>query len=252
MNWALHFLGTGSANASTLGSSAGVLERDGRPMLLIDCAADTLPRYVDAYGALPPVVFITHVHMDHVGGLEHLFSRLCFDVPRPASTRLIVPAALVPLLQGRVADYPGVAAEGGVNFWDVFRLLPCSRGFWLDGLWFEVFGSRHHRPDTSFGLALPGCMVWTGDTRPIPEMLTAHAHRGELIAHDCALQGNPSHSGIDDLEREYPASVRQRLLACHYGSAADGDALQSRGMRVARPGQHCELPDPLPVSADAG
>lgn len=252
MEWTLHFLGTGAAHASALGNSAGVLERDGRPLLLIDCGTDTLQRYVDAYDALPPALFVTHTHMDHVAGLENLFAQLWFQSPRSAPTSLITPAALVPLLQGRVADYPGVAAEGGVNFWDAFHLLPCSRGFWLDGLWFEVFPTRHHRPDTSFGLALPGSMVWTGDTRPIPEMLAAHADRGELVAHDCALHGNPSHSGIDDLEREYPDELRQRLIAYHFGSAADGEALQARGMRVARPGQRVELPPPLPEAADAG
>lgn len=252
MEWNLHFLGTGAAHASALGSSAGVLERDGQPLLLIDCGADTLQRYVDAYGALPPALFITHTHMDHVAGLENLFAQLWFPSPRPAPMRLITHAALVPLLQGRVADYPGVAAEGGVNFWDAFQLLPCSRGFWLDDLWFEVFPSRHHRPNTSFGLALPGSMVWTGDTRPIPEMLDVHAHRGERVAHDCGLQGNPSHTGIDDLERDYPAVLRQRLIAYHYGSEADGEALESRGLRVARPGQRINLPPPLPVAADAG
>ena len=34
--------------------------------------------------------------------------------------------------------------------------------------------------------------------------------RDELIAHDCALEGNPSHSGIDDLEREGERLVRVR------------------------------------------
>ena len=41
-------------------------------------------------------------------------------------------------------------------------------------------------------------------------MLARHANAGELIAHDCALHGNPSHSGIDDLEREYPPALLAR------------------------------------------
>ncbi len=60
MNWHLHFLGVGAAHAVALGSSAAVLERDGVPMLLIDCGADTLDRYMATYDALPPLaVFIS-------------------------------------------------------------------------------------------------------------------------------------------------------------------------------------------------
>ena len=139
MNWHLHFLGTGAAHAVELGSSSAVLERDGTPMLLIDCGPDTLDRYYAAYGEPPRNIYITHTHMDHVGGLERLFTRVWFDEALRGKTRVFAHAALVPWLQTRVADYPGVLAEGGVNYWEAFRLVPCSRGFWLDGWWFDVF-----------------------------------------------------------------------------------------------------------------
>jgi ribonuclease BN (tRNA processing enzyme) len=151
-----------------------------------------------------------------------------------------------------VADYPNVLAEGGANFWEAFQLVPCSRGFWLDGLWFDVFATRHHMPGTSYGLALAGSFAYTGDTRPVPEMLARHAGGGELVAHDCGLVGNPSHTGIDDIEREYEAALRARLLLYHYGSAADGEALAARGYRVAAPGARIALAAPAPVRADAG
>ena len=61
----------------------------------------------------------------------------------------------------------------------------------------------------------------SGDTRPIPEKLKFVADAGELIAHDCALHGNPSHSGIDDLEREYAPELLRRCVLYHYASAAD-------------------------------
>ncbi|HET7663554.1 MAG TPA: MBL fold metallo-hydrolase [Rhodanobacteraceae bacterium] len=250
--WALRFLGVGASHVVELGNAAAVLERDGEPLLLIDCGVDALHRYLDTYGQAPTALYLTHVHMDHVGGLEELFQRSWFDESIRGRVRLYTHAGLVPWLQGRVADYPGVLAEGGVNFWEAFRLLPCSRGFWHAGLWFEVFASRHHRPGTSFGLALPGSFVCTGDTRPIPEMLDVHAARGELIAHDCSLVGNPSHTGVDDIEREYAESLRQRLVLYHYGSDVDGDRLAARGFRVAHPGEVFDLPPALPPHADAG
>jgi ribonuclease BN (tRNA processing enzyme) len=252
MNWQLHFLGVGAAHATALGASAAVLERAGKPVLLIDCGPGTLDRYTASYGTLPDAVFITHTHLDHVAELEQLFIRLWFDPARRGRMRLFTHAALVPWLQTRVADYPGALAEGGVNFWEAFQLVPCSRGFWLDGCWFDVFATRHHVPGTSYGLALEGSFVYTGDTRPIPEVLARHAGGAALVAHDCSLLGNPSHTGIDDIAREYPQALQRQLLLYHYGSAADGDALAARGFRIATPGQRVALQAPAAPRADAG
>ena len=252
MNWQLHFLGTGAANAVELGSSSAVLERDGEPLLLIDCGPDTLDRYLAAYKALPCALYITHTHMDHVGGLERLFTRLWFNENLRGQTRVFAHAALIPWLQTRVADYPGVLAEGGVNYWEAFRLVPCSRGFWLDSYWFDVFATRHHRPETSFGVALNGCFAYTGDTRPIPEVLTQYAGSNECIAHDCGLIGNPSHTGIDDIEREYTEDMRARMMLYHYGSAADGQALIERGYRIAKAGDRIALANPPAPRPGAG
>lgn len=244
MSWALRFLGVGNAQAVELGSASAVIERDGAPQLLIDCGQEALSAYLARYGAPPDAVFITHVHMDHVSGLERLFYKLYFDAARRGRVRLYVPAALVPFVQSRLADYPGVLAEGGANWWDAFQAIPVSRGFWHDARWYEVFPVRHHLPDTAFGLRLPGSLVWTGDTRPIPEMLARHADAGELVAHDCGLLGNPSHSGIDDLEREYAPDLLARCVLYHYGSAADGEAMRARGHRVASAGDAVGLAEP--------
>jgi phosphoribosyl 1,2-cyclic phosphodiesterase len=245
----LHFLGVGSAQAVELGSSGAVLERDGAPLLLIDCGPETLTRYEDVYKSIPRAIYLTHTHMDHVAGLERLFYRAYFDAQLRGTVRLYAHAELVPYLQGRVADYPNVLAEGNANFWDAFRLVPCSRGFWHEGLWFDVFPTRHHAPMTSFGLALRGAFAWTGDTRPVPEQLARHAGSREIVAHDCGLVGNPSHTGIDDLEREYTDELRRRMVLYHYGSAAEGEAIAARGYRVARRDERIALPAP---DADTG
>jgi len=221
------------------------IERGGAPWLTIDCGAEGLTACLAEYGQPPAAWFITHVHLDHVSGLERLFVANYFNPERRGRTRLYVPSTIVPLLQQRIANYPNVLAEGGANFWDAFQLIPVGDTFWHDGIRLDVFEARHHWPRTAYGLRLPGSLIWTGDTRPIPEILRQYAETGELIAHDCGLTGNPSHSGIDDLEREYPPEWLTRCIFYHYASAADGDTLQSRGYRVARPRQCLPLAAPV-------
>lgn len=250
--WSLHVLGTGAASAVDLGSSGAVLERDGVPMLLVDCGPGTLEHYLRNYRTQPSAVFITHGHMDHVAGLERLFHAVWFNPAQRGRIKMFMHANLMPILQARVADYPGAIAEGGANFWEGFWLIPCSRGFWLDGWWFDVFATRHHVPGTSFGVALRGCFAWTGDTRPIPEVLSCVTDDHTLVAHDCALIGNPSHTGVADIEREYPAELRARLLLYHYGSEADAQILRERGFKVAVPDGRYPLHVPQPVRAEAG
>lgn len=249
MAWRLRLQGVGNAAAVELGSAMATIERAGAPWLTIDCGAEGLTAFLDHYGHPPRALFITHVHLDHVAGFERLFVDSWFDPQWRGRTRVYVPAPLVPLLHQRVGDYPNALAEGGVNFWDAFQVVPVGAAFWHEGERLEVFATRHHWPDTSFGLRLRGSLVWTGDTRPIPEQLARWADQDELIAHDCAVEGNPSHSGIDDLEREYSAGLLARCVFYHYASRADGELLEGRGYRIARPGATIPLrsPSALPV-----
>lgn len=249
MAWTLRLHGVGNAAAVELGSAMATIERDGAPWLTVDCGGEGLTACLAHYGHAPRALFMTHVHLDHVAGFERLFVDSYFDPEWRGRVRLYVPAPLVRLLHQRVGDYPNALAEGGANFWDAFQVIPVGASFWHDGVRLEVFPTRHHWPDTSFGLRLRGSVVWTGDTRPIPEMLAKFADADELVAHDCALRGNPSHSGIDDLEREYPRELLGRCLLYHYASREDGAALAARGYRIAHAGDAIALREPTAVRA---
>ncbi|HKL63290.1 MAG TPA: MBL fold metallo-hydrolase [Woeseiaceae bacterium] len=249
--YALRFLGIGGG--SSQGSPLAAVERGAQPLLMIDCGPGAVDRYRTQYGALPHSVYLTHIHMDHVGGLEELFhavAPLATDGRRPL-VRLFVPAAIVAGLQERVAGNAFVRAEGGTNFWDAFQLVPVSGGFWLDSLWFRVFEVRHMQPRFCYGVSLPGAFLFTGDTRPIPEVLREYATEGEIIFHDCAVRANPAHSGFIDLLNEYPGETLDRIVVYHYGSVENGRRLESHGFRIAKLGRCHDLPAPLQAGAAA-
>jgi ribonuclease BN (tRNA processing enzyme) len=234
-NAELRFLGVGGAHAVELGNSAAVLERDGAPVLMIDCGFSAWRAYERRYQQLPQAIYLTHLHLDHIGGLETLFYRVRFGGGTPP--RLFVPATLVADLHARVGEFPAVLAEGGGNLWDAFQLIPVGSGFWCAGLWFDVHAVRHHGAGRAFGLHLRGRFLYSGDSRPIPELVRHQACSGEVLFHDSGLLGNPSHSGLDDLQREYSDAERARMVLYHYGSAEEGLQLEAHGMRIARPDQ---------------
>jgi len=249
---ALRFLGVGNSQALALGSSAVVLERGDQPLLLVDCGPGTLEGFFALHGELPRALFITHAHLDHIGGLEGLYYRLATAAEPPAPVKLFVPVPLIPVLQRRLADYPNLLAEGGSNFWDVFQLIPVSESFWHRDLSFTVFPVRHHEYLSAFGLALEGVFLYSGDTRPIPEVVTRYASRGEWIFHDCCGQSNPSHTGVDDIRAEYKPEQWRRMVLYHYESEAAGEAIERCGLRIAHRGEGFALQERPPgVSGQA-
>ena len=236
MSIRLRFLGVGSSGQTGLGHASAVVE-SAEGNLLIDCGPGVLQSYLSQYGALPESLFITHCHFDHVGDFENLFIRAWFSQEPTVRPQLFVPAAIIPLMQKRVACYPNVLAEGGVNFWDAFRLVPVDDFFYWKGFRFLVHEVRHHAPKSAYGLHLPEAFFFTGDTRPIPEVLNHAIGSKEMIFHDCGVEANPSHTGIDDLTREYSPELVDRMRFYHYAKEADVEAFEHENLMVVKSGE---------------
>ncbi len=231
MLFSANFLGVGAAHATELGNSSLCIEKDGKPWLLIDCGFDTLGRYKARYdNQLPSAVFITHCHFDHMGGLEQLYFQARLSGVRPT---IYIPHLLVSTIVSILENT--LIAEGNENLWDSFHLVPVRGTFFHQGCKFHTYPVRHHQPNSAFALHMPGRFFYTGDTRPIPELLLHYANNHEVIFHDCAVVGNPSHSGLDDLLKEYSTDILARIVVYHYASKAERMAFLKHNLACAKP-----------------
>lgn len=240
VSYSLFFTGTGSGGNLSVGSSAAVLEKNGSPLLLIDCGPGTLNTYAEHYnGQLPSAVFLTHCHLDHIADLEILTVRARLRNAPPIP--LFVPVSLITLLHQRLATYPGQMAEGDHDFWQSFQLRPVSDAFRYGEEDFRIYPTRHHGHGSSFALQLPGVFFYSGDTRPVPELLHHVVSTEEKLFHDCGVDPNPSHTGLADLAREYRPDICQRLTLYHYADESAGAELSKAGYQIACPGQTINL-----------
>lgn len=232
MTATMTFLGTGNAHALEMGNSSAVFEMN-NCRLVIDFGFTTFVAYRERYKGLPEAIFITHAHLDHIGGLENLFFSAFFTSKQ--LIKLFVPAKLIPLLHERIATMEHVLAEGDANFWDAFQLIPVSESFWYQGLKFRVFETRHHQPQSSYGICLPGRFLYTGDTKPIPEKIAGFASQGETIFHDLSLSEQPSHTFLNELS-QYPKSIIERCFFYHLSCARDVEVCRQKGLRIVDSG----------------
>ena len=218
--------------------------------------------YLDASGrpgfAAIRRVFISHLHSDHVGGLEELAMRTRFSVPhageKPFRPQLIgTPELLQRLWEQTLRGGLGVLEGRSAGLEDYFHVQPLHPPgggspdcfMMLERYEFAVFPTHHiqmHHPHDwpSYGLVMrdvpTGEMVlYTGDTRFDFGNLGGRMSRARLIFHEVQLDppAGATHASLPPAQRPpvvhsllselrtMPAEIRCKTLLYHYDDEWD-------------------------------
>lgn len=198
--------------------NASALVSMGSENILIDCgytAKVALHRqgfsFADVTG-----VYISHLHADHVFGLERLGSeRLFSGGPRPT---LYIDESLVDELWQRcLSGSMGHIYEGRRELHDYFNLVPLHQQhpFYIGKVRCEQFEVIHTPNKRCFGVNIGHKLLFTGDTMPIADVLAAQTF--DVGFHDVSFYDeNPVHAGFNKLINQYPPALRNKLYLIGY------------------------------------
>jgi ribonuclease BN (tRNA processing enzyme) len=238
-------LGIGNAFSAVSYSSCLALEADGR-WLLIDCPHPILKMMREAslaagvtlYPADVDAVALTHLHADHVSGLEGL-AYYCYFFLHRRLELLAHRSVSEHLWSGHLSagmKYSRPAPGGPVverHFADYFDLhdLPDGRAVVSGPFAVSAFPATHSVPTTAFLVEAAGrTFGYSADTSYNPELID-WLSRADLIVHEA--NGDYPHTPYERLAA-LPEELRRKMLVIHY---PDGFDSPNREVELLRQGQ---------------
>jgi ribonuclease BN (tRNA processing enzyme) len=267
----LKFIGVGSAFAPReLYQTNVVIGPDDKwKRLLIDCGSDARFALEDAGIPLDNIdgVYVSHLHADHIGGLEWLALNTFFS-PKDWKPTLFADRALMRELWyhslcGGLETIQGQLATL-TTFFDCQPISP-NEGFLWEGIAFQPVQTVHvvsgFKIQYSYGLMIDVCpgmsedkrldipvtrIFFTSDTQFCPHQIVTFYTKADVIFQDCETSKFKSnvHAHIDDL-RTLPPEIKSKMWLMHYqadGKLCDQGAKNAGFLGLVQKGQEFQFP----------
>lgn len=221
----IEFMGVGSGLSPELGNNNALLfSADSDRQLLIDCGFSTPPVLTQRENGLFNIsdILITHVHSDHVGGLE-LMGFTTFYVyrnfPNFRKITLHVPTESLKndiwqILEKGMKNAQTVETGDFEADIETYFDISVSPTINLDGFKQVRFEETEHvRGMEAYSLWIGDKVYYSSDTVKLPPK------NATLIFQDCQLFNSPTsvHTEYDTLNSELDESTKQKTWLMHYG-----------------------------------
>ena len=219
---ALQFIGTGDSECLNFHNTNLLIEHHNK-RLLVDCGW-TAKQALNEQGLGVcdiDAIFITHVHGDHVFGLERFGfeSRYVHDGYR---IDLFVHESVLPLLWAEtLKGSMGYSSDGMNELQDFFNVhVIQGDNFSWQGLEFTLFPTTHTKGKPSFGIRLPQRFTFTSDTNVIAGFETLVGD-DKYIFHDSYVADDfhPAHATTQEMREAYAPELLKRIYLVHYDDA---------------------------------
>jgi ribonuclease BN (tRNA processing enzyme) len=275
----LRFFGAGGAFSRRYGTTCSALQLRSGALWLIDCGRQA-PDQLSAAGVSWHDIsgqIITHVHGDHIFGLEDFAFLRYFNSERgvqavreggPRPKLVCHSAVLEELWQALAPSLRYLAAPSGPTttgtLSDYFDVVdPTTSEPPRDNPWThaEAFSvpelalvareTEHvpYKPSTSLEIRVgedddERLAWWSGDSTVCPELLVSLEPRTTVFFHDCTFIDYPGqvHGSFDRLV-QLPEAVRRKMVLMHHEDDVETHRARAEaaGFRIALPGQAYDL-----------
>jgi ribonuclease BN (tRNA processing enzyme) len=212
-------LGTGSAFAKVFYNNNALLTVDGQS-LLIDCGITAPRAFYDLGYTFNDVdaILITHIHADHVGGLEELAFQMKFIYRRQPI--LYIADTLVETLWENTLR-GGLEQDEFRSLNDYFDVRPLQEGVrteLIPGLNVKLIATQHIPKKPNYSLVFNDSFYYSGDTVYDSDLIHSLVDHGvRVIFHDCQLHPpGVVHASLSQL-LTLPESIQKRMYLMHYG-----------------------------------
>ena len=220
------FLGSGNY-FTTANFHSNILVRHNDQGLLIDAGSD-LKRSLPAAGFTckdVDTVYISHLHDDHVGGLEWLgFIRHFLGLPKP---KLFLHQEIFQYLWPcKLAVGMDKLKTGPMKLDDYFDVNVVEDDFFFGDVFFRLVRVPHIMD--SFGLFIPERMWFTSDCAKVRADLCEQA---KIIFHDCEMHDPASgaHTQFDDL-LDLPDQIKSKIWLYHLHDVGEIEQVVHRNL----------------------
>lgn len=216
----LQMLGTGSAFAKAFHNNNALLEFGGKT-LLVDCGI-TAPKALHELGRSfdeIDAVLITHMHADHIGGLEELAFQMKFIYNRTPILYL-ADTLVEPLWNHSLRG--GLEQDNWRSLEDYFDVRPLNEGQpaeLLPGIKAELLLTPHIPNKPSYSILFNDHFFYSADMVFTPDLLEQLVReRGvTTIFHDCQLHPpGVVHADLASL-LTLPDEIQKIVYLMHYG-----------------------------------
>jgi ribonuclease BN (tRNA processing enzyme) len=224
----LQFIGTGSAFCLENWQSNALLtvEADNGEIhtLLIDCGGDARHALREAGFSHLDVdaVYVSHVHADHVGGIEWLaftryFDPRSTDRPYAIGNHRVLSDLWFNTLRGGLSSLEG--QEPCLDTYFVDLSLADNQQFVFNGLVIEplrvvhIMNNRELMPSYGLMMYMPGGqrVFFTTDAQHAPKQIAHFYDRADIIFHDCETLYLRDDDGIPNFETPIQSGVHAHL-----------------------------------------
>ncbi|OMF22772.1 MBL fold metallo-hydrolase [Paenibacillus sp. FSL H8-0548] len=236
-------IGTGSAFAKKYDNNNAIIEANNYK-LLVDCGI-TLPKALHEQGLSFPeldAVLISHIHGDHVGGLEEYAFQMMFKYNRKPILYL-AESLVEPLWENTLR---GGLTQGSLNtledFFEVRPLAPNKDIQLNSGLTVRLLQTKHIPNKPSYSFIFNHHFFYSADMRFDPSLLQQLSDEGvTTIYHDCQLEApGVVHASLEELLK-LPEALQKKTWLMHYGDAIEQYKGRTGHMRIVEQHEKYEI-----------